>query len=37
MTVERIAEVQGFMNSLPRTTWMNPAERDAELAKLTEW
>jgi len=35
MTVERIAEVQGFMNSLPRTTWMNPAERDAELAKLT--
>jgi carboxymethylenebutenolidase len=36
MTVERIAEVQAFMNTLPRATWMNPAERDVELAKLSE-
>jgi carboxymethylenebutenolidase len=36
MTVERIAEVQAFMNTLPRTTWTNPAERDVELAKLSE-
>jgi hypothetical protein len=36
MTVERIAEVQAFTNTLPRTAWANPAERDAELAKLPE-
>ena len=33
-SAERIAEVRGFMNSLPATAWADPAARQAELAKL---
>lgn len=36
MTADRVADVKVFMDSLPATARMNPALRDAELAKLPE-